>query len=68
MGGLVKDVNIVLVRWMEISLELRIFLYISVFLIGFLKVGFLRYRVLFFKVSCWIVLMIIVNEFFGDFF
>lgn len=50
MGGPVKDANIVLARWMEISSELRTSLHTSVFPIGSLKVGLSRHRALLFKV------------------
>lgn len=54
MGGPVRDAGIVLAKWMEISTELRTSLHTSVFPIGSVKIGLLRYRALLFKVSCWI--------------
>ncbi|KAK9732778.1 hypothetical protein RND81_04G021300 [Saponaria officinalis] len=50
MGGPVKDANVVLARWMEISSELKSSLHTSVFPIGSLKVGVSRHRALLFKV------------------
>ncbi|GMP60718.1 hypothetical protein CsSME_00023466 [Camellia sinensis var. sinensis] len=51
MGGPVKDANIMLARWMEISTELRTSLHTSVLPIGSLKIGLSRHRALLFKVS-----------------
>ncbi|KAI8022086.1 Serine/threonine-protein kinase EDR1 [Camellia lanceoleosa] len=50
MGGPVKDANIMLARWMEISTELRTSLHTSVLPIGSLKIGLSRHRALLFKV------------------
>lgn len=50
MGGPVRDAGIVLAKWMEISTELRTSLHTSVFPIGSVKIGLLRYRALLFKV------------------
>ncbi|KAL8159578.1 hypothetical protein V2J09_001115 [Rumex salicifolius] len=50
MGGPVKDANIMLVRWMDRSKELRTSLNTSVFPIGSLKLGIIRHRALLFKV------------------
>ncbi|CAL5397422.1 unnamed protein product [Camellia sinensis] len=49
MGGPVKDANIMLARWMEISTELRTSLHTSVLPIGSLKIGLSRHRALLFK-------------------
>lgn len=50
LGGPVKDANIILAKWMEISNELRTSLHTSVLPIGSLKVGLSRHRALLFKV------------------
>ncbi|XWS64649.1 hypothetical protein CRYUN_Cryun05aG0020800 [Craigia yunnanensis] len=50
MGGPVKDVNIILARWMEKSTELRTFLHTSVLPIGSINIGLSRHRALLFKV------------------
>ncbi|KAA8536949.1 hypothetical protein F0562_029427 [Nyssa sinensis] len=50
MGGPVRDANIMLVRWMERSTELRTSLHTSVLPIGSLKIGLSRHRALLFKV------------------
>lgn len=50
LGGPVKDANIILAKWMEISTELRTSLHTSVLPIGSLKIGLSRHRALLFKV------------------
>lgn len=49
-GGPVKDANIILAKWVEISTELRTSLHTSVLPIGSLKIGLSRHRALLFKV------------------
>ncbi|KAM3378300.1 serine/threonine-protein kinase EDR1 [Capsicum galapagoense] len=49
-GGPVKDANIILAKWIEISTELRTSLHTSVLPIGSLKIGLSRHRALLFKV------------------
>ncbi|MCD7456362.1 Serine/threonine-protein kinase edr1 [Datura stramonium] len=50
LGGPVKDANIILAKWVEISTELRTSLHTSVLPIGSLKIGLSRHRALLFKV------------------
>ncbi|CAN4111239.1 unnamed protein product [Withania somnifera] len=49
-GGPVKDANIILAKWIEISTELRTSLHTGVLPISSLKIGLSRHRALLFKV------------------
>lgn len=59
MGGPVKDVNVMVARWMERSTELRTSLHTAVLPLGSLKLGLLRHRALLFKVRADINFMLL---------
>ncbi|KAL6493389.1 Serine/threonine-protein kinase edr1 [Orobanche gracilis] len=52
LGGPVRDANLMVVKWTERSMELRISLHTTVLPIGSLRIGLSRHRALLFKPPC----------------